>query len=137
MGGIRTGKDALEFLAAGASAVSVGTAIFNDPSAPARVHRELRELLAAKGISDIADVVGIAHTPLPSKGDALHAAPAISAQSSSSTQGEQIVIRSERIVDTQSAVLIETIDDIALEFDRIKSQPISPESGAETTTEVE
>jgi dihydroorotate dehydrogenase (NAD+) catalytic subunit len=37
MGGIRTGLDALEFVLAGASAVSVGTATFNDPSAPARV----------------------------------------------------------------------------------------------------
>ena len=34
MGGIRTGRDALEFIAAGANAVSVGTATFGDPSAP-------------------------------------------------------------------------------------------------------
>ena len=32
MGGIRTGLDALQFVLAGASAVSVGTAVFNDPS---------------------------------------------------------------------------------------------------------
>ena len=38
MGGIRTGLDALQLVLAGASAVSVGTAVFNDPSAPARVH---------------------------------------------------------------------------------------------------
>ena len=31
VGGIRTGADALEFIAAGATAVQVGTAIFNDP----------------------------------------------------------------------------------------------------------
>ena len=41
MGGIRTGLDALQFVLAGASAVSVGTAVFNDPSAVARVSREL------------------------------------------------------------------------------------------------
>ena len=42
VGGIRTGADALEFIAAGACAVQVGTAIFNDPTAPIRVVRELR-----------------------------------------------------------------------------------------------
>jgi dihydroorotate dehydrogenase (NAD+) catalytic subunit len=61
MGGIRTGLDALQFLAAGASAVSVGTVVFNDPSAPRRIHAELAEALAARGISRLADVVGIAH----------------------------------------------------------------------------
>jgi dihydroorotate dehydrogenase (NAD+) catalytic subunit len=34
MGGIRTGLDALEFVLAGASAVSVGTTVFGDPTAP-------------------------------------------------------------------------------------------------------
>ena len=42
MGGVRTGLDALELVLAGASAVSVGTAVFNDPGAPARILRELR-----------------------------------------------------------------------------------------------
>ena len=41
-GGIATGLDALQFVLAGASAVSVGTAVFGDPSAPARVLGELR-----------------------------------------------------------------------------------------------
>ena len=45
MGGIRTGLDALQFLAAGASAVSVGTVVFNDPSAPTRIHAELAAAL--------------------------------------------------------------------------------------------
>src|SRR3954464_1186861 len=39
MGGIMTGQDALRFLLAGASAVSVGTAGVHDPSAPGRVPR--------------------------------------------------------------------------------------------------
>ena len=37
VGGVRTGRDALELVAAGASAVQVGTATFNDPSRPRRV----------------------------------------------------------------------------------------------------
>ena len=42
MGGIRTGLDALQFILAGASAVSVGTAVFGDPTAPVRVLRRTR-----------------------------------------------------------------------------------------------
>jgi dihydroorotate dehydrogenase (NAD+) catalytic subunit len=61
VGGVRTGRDALELVAAGASAVQVGTATFNDPSAPVRVGRELRDLLQDKGFERLADVVGIAH----------------------------------------------------------------------------
>ncbi|MGH3744407.1 MAG: dihydroorotate dehydrogenase [Mycobacteriales bacterium] len=61
MGGIRSGLDALQFLAAGASAVSVGTAIFGDPHAPLRILAELQEALADRGFRSVADVVGIAH----------------------------------------------------------------------------
>ena len=61
MGGIRTGLDALQFLAAGASAVSVGTVVFNDPGAPTRIHNELAAALRARGIERLADVIGIAH----------------------------------------------------------------------------
>ena len=66
VGGIRTGADALEFLAAGASAVQVGTVTFNDPSAPMRVAHELADELARRGYAGPLDVVGIAH----SRGDA-------------------------------------------------------------------
>ena len=61
MGGIRTGRDALEFLLAGASAVSVGTVIFNDPSAPVRIGHELATELAGLGVSALRDIVGAAH----------------------------------------------------------------------------
>ncbi|MEJ7775318.1 MAG: dihydroorotate dehydrogenase [Nocardioidaceae bacterium] len=61
VGGIRTGADALRFLAAGASAVQVGTAIFSDPSAPVRVLRELRQELASRGIAKVSEAVGLAH----------------------------------------------------------------------------
>jgi dihydroorotate dehydrogenase (NAD+) catalytic subunit len=63
MGGIRSGQDALEFLLAGANAVSVGTAVFNDPSAPLRIHGELSELLAERGLGRVSDVIGYAHRP--------------------------------------------------------------------------
>lgn len=67
VGGIRTGEDALTFLAAGASAVQVGTAIFNDPHAPIRVRDELGEELRLREIASPADVVGIAHTRIPGR----------------------------------------------------------------------
>jgi dihydroorotate dehydrogenase (NAD+) catalytic subunit len=61
MGGVRTGRDALELILAGASMVSVGTAIFHDPSACLRILRELDEELARRGIERLSDVVGLAH----------------------------------------------------------------------------
>lgn len=61
MGGIATGGDALEFIAAGASAVSVGTMTFHDPSSPARVQQELLDGLSELGFATVADAVGIAH----------------------------------------------------------------------------
>ena len=64
MGGISTGPDALQFLLAGASAVSVGTAVFGDPSAPVRILAELQQALAERGFAGIADAVGFAHLPV-------------------------------------------------------------------------
>lgn len=61
VGGVRTGRDALELVAAGASAVQVGTATFNDPSRPRRVVDELEAEVARHGFTRFADVVGIAH----------------------------------------------------------------------------
>jgi len=61
MGGIRSGLDALEFVLAGASAVSVGTAVFGDPSAPVRVLAELETALAERGFAALSDAVGFAH----------------------------------------------------------------------------
>jgi dihydroorotate dehydrogenase (NAD+) catalytic subunit len=61
MGGIRNGKDALEFIAAGASALSVGTATFGDPSAPMRIQNELISEIENRGFNSISEVVGIAH----------------------------------------------------------------------------
>jgi len=63
MGGVRTGGDALAFLAAGASAVSVGTAVFGDPGAPIRILEELAEELQARGVSAVSEVIAAAHRP--------------------------------------------------------------------------
>ena len=58
MGGIRTGLDALQFVLAGASAVSVGTAVFGDPPAPARVLRRARGGARRARLRPAADAVG-------------------------------------------------------------------------------
>jgi len=65
MGGIRSGLDALQFVLAGASAVSVGTAVFGDPSAPLRVLLELEHALGERGFERFSDAVGHAHRPHP------------------------------------------------------------------------
>lgn len=58
MGGVSTGRDAIELMMAGASAVQVGAAIFTDPYAPVRIVEEMNEFLDSKGISDIKDIIG-------------------------------------------------------------------------------
>lgn len=58
MGGIMSGADAIEFLLAGASAVSVGTAIFSNPGAPMEVIRGIDEYLDAHGIASVTDIIG-------------------------------------------------------------------------------
>ena len=65
MGGITSGSDAFEFILAGASAVEIGTTIFNDPSAPTRILAELQRLLAERGFDRLTDAVGFAHRPAP------------------------------------------------------------------------
>jgi dihydroorotate dehydrogenase (NAD+) catalytic subunit len=61
VGGIRSGRDAAEFVLAGAAAVQVGTATFADPTAPARVAEELAAWVAGTGRRRLADLVGLAH----------------------------------------------------------------------------
>jgi dihydroorotate dehydrogenase (NAD+) catalytic subunit len=63
MGGVATGRDALELLAAGASDVALGTVLFADPAAPPRIRRELAAELAALGVADPDNAVGLAHEP--------------------------------------------------------------------------
>lgn len=61
MGGIRTAADAFQFILAGASAVSVGTAVFGDPGVLDRISKELGEMLLARGFHRLVDAVGYAH----------------------------------------------------------------------------
>ena len=57
MGGIMTGKDALEFMCAGAKAVQVGTANFVDANAMPRIIKEMDEWLNAHNIQDVNEIV--------------------------------------------------------------------------------
>ena len=57
-GGIATGKDAIEFIMAGASAIQVGTASFANPRAPLDVLEEIEKFMEKEGITDIKEVVG-------------------------------------------------------------------------------
>lgn len=61
MGGVSTGRDALELVAAGASAVALGTILFADPDAPSRVRAELAEELDRLGLPSLAEARGLAH----------------------------------------------------------------------------
>jgi dihydroorotate dehydrogenase (NAD+) catalytic subunit len=61
MGGVQTGRDALELLAAGAGAVALGTVLFSDPSAADRVRSELTVELAARAVASVDDATGLAH----------------------------------------------------------------------------
>jgi dihydroorotate dehydrogenase (NAD+) catalytic subunit len=61
MGGIRNGRDVIEFFAAGANAISVGTTVFNDPEACVRIHDETAEILQEKGIRSLSEIISAAH----------------------------------------------------------------------------
>jgi dihydroorotate dehydrogenase (NAD+) catalytic subunit len=61
MGGVATGRDALELILAGASGVSVGTASFGNPTALITIQNELRDLLAARGFTTMQQAIGFAH----------------------------------------------------------------------------
>ena len=60
MGGVSTGRHALELVAAGASAVALGTVLFADPEAPGRIRAELAEELARLEVDSLEDVRGLA-----------------------------------------------------------------------------
>ncbi|CAN2238392.1 dihydroorotate dehydrogenase [Candidatus Planktophila dulcis] len=61
MGGVASGRDALELILAGASGVSVGTASFGNPKALIDIQNELRDLLAARGFATMQQAIGYAH----------------------------------------------------------------------------
>jgi dihydroorotate dehydrogenase (NAD+) catalytic subunit len=61
MGGVQTGLDALELIAAGARHVALGTVLFADPDAPARVRAELDAAAAERGWNSYDDAFAVAH----------------------------------------------------------------------------
>lgn len=58
MGGIQTAEDALEFIMAGATMVSVGTANFHNPSATVEVVDGIKNYLEKNNIADIKELIG-------------------------------------------------------------------------------
>ena len=58
MGGVATAEDAAQLMLAGASAVAVGTACFDDPFAPLRVRDELAALAAGQGLDRVSELTG-------------------------------------------------------------------------------
>ena len=58
MGGIATADDAIEFLLAGATAVSVGTASFFNPCATAEIVEGIESYMKKYGIADVKELIG-------------------------------------------------------------------------------
>lgn len=58
MGGVSSGKDAIELMMAGASAVQVGAAIFTDPYAPVKIIDEMNQWLDSKNIKSVHEIIG-------------------------------------------------------------------------------
>jgi len=58
IGGIMNGRDALEFMLAGATAVQVGTASFLDPAAAQRIAGEMEAYLVERGIANVKTLIG-------------------------------------------------------------------------------
>jgi dihydroorotate dehydrogenase (NAD+) catalytic subunit len=61
MGGVQSGRDVVDLLAAGASSVALGTILFADPDAPIRIRAELDAECSARGFTSADEFVGIAH----------------------------------------------------------------------------
>ena len=59
MGGIATAEDALEFIMAGATAVSVGTANFFNPYATVEIAEGIEKFMAQQKVEDISQIIGI------------------------------------------------------------------------------
>lgn len=58
MGGIATAEDALEFIMAGATAVSVGTANFFNPYATVEIVEGIEKFMEQQGVRDIHELIG-------------------------------------------------------------------------------
>lgn len=60
LGGIATGRDALEFIMAGAQAVQVGAANFVDPRVINRIYDEMADWMQANGVKSLDEIRGCA-----------------------------------------------------------------------------
>ena len=58
LGGIMNGRDAIEFILAGATAVQLGTANFIDPSITVKVVDYIADYMKRHGINDVNDLIG-------------------------------------------------------------------------------
>jgi len=63
MGGIMSGRDALEFLMVGARAVQVGTASFVEPAAAVRIAAEMGAWCDGHGVARVSDMIGTLEAP--------------------------------------------------------------------------
>jgi dihydroorotate dehydrogenase (NAD+) catalytic subunit len=61
MGGVVRGEDALELVAAGANAISIGTASFGNPTSAIEVRDQLQDLLQSHGFKSFTAASGVAH----------------------------------------------------------------------------
>jgi dihydroorotate dehydrogenase (NAD+) catalytic subunit len=80
MGGVASGRDALELVAAGAASVALGTILFSDPGAPERIRAELASEMARLGVDGADNVIGLAHGETVSISGAAQALEALAAQ---------------------------------------------------------
>ncbi len=58
MGGISKWQDAIEMLMAGATALQIGTCMFNDPYAPVKINKGISEYMDKKGIKSLSEITG-------------------------------------------------------------------------------
>jgi len=56
IGGVMSGRDVLDFIAVGASAVALGTVLFADPFAPARIRDELEREVGFRGYGSATEI---------------------------------------------------------------------------------
>ncbi len=61
MGGIANGRDALEYILAGASLVAVGAANFPNPWAPVEILQEIEDYCIRHQVARVSDLIGAAH----------------------------------------------------------------------------
>jgi dihydroorotate dehydrogenase (NAD+) catalytic subunit len=69
MGGVQSGRDALELIACGATHVALGTVLFADPDAPERVRAELSVECANAGFDNAEDAFSAAQPAVFTRGN--------------------------------------------------------------------